>query len=71
MYTLFIDTHDELITVSLVNESNVFTKEQASFHKHAVYLVPMIRSILSENNLTVKDIIFKKIKIENRLYPII
>ena len=56
MYTLFIDTHDELITVSLVNESNVFNKEQASFHKHAVYLVPMIRSILSENNLTVKDI---------------
>ena len=53
MYTLFIDTHDEVITVSLVNESNVFTKEQASFHKHAVYLVPMIRSILSENNLTV------------------
>lgn len=56
MYTLFIDTHDELITVSLVNENNVFTKEQASFHKHAVYLVPMIRSILSENELTVKDI---------------
>lgn len=56
MYTLFIDTHDEVITVSLVNESNFFTKEQASFHKHAVYLVPMIRSILSENNLTVKDI---------------
>ena len=49
MYTLFIDTHDEVITVSLVNESNVFTKEQASFHKHAVYLVPMIRSILSES----------------------
>ena len=56
MYTLFIDTHDELITVGLVNENDVFIKEQASFHKHAVYLVPMVRSILSENKLTVKDI---------------
>lgn len=56
MYTLFIDTHDEIINVSLVNESEVISKEQKSFHEHAVYLVPMIRSIIKENNLSFKDI---------------
>ena len=56
MYTLFIDTHDELITVGLVSESKVLIKEQSSYHKHAVYLVPMVRNLLSENMLTVKDI---------------
>ena len=45
MYTLFIDTHDEVITVGLVNENDVFIKEQSSFHQHAVYLVTMVRSI--------------------------
>lgn len=56
MYTLFIDTHDELITVALYNEKDLIIKTQESFMSHAVYLVPMIDSILKENNLTVKSI---------------
>lgn len=56
MYTLFIDTHDELITVALVKDNTVIKKEQESLYKHAVYLMPMVKSIIEENDLTVKDI---------------
>ena len=56
MYTLFIDTHDSLITISLVNENDIITKTKESTYAHAVYLMPMIKSMFKENNLTVKDI---------------
>lgn len=56
MYTLFIDTHDELITVALKSEDDLYIKTQESEYSHAVYLMPMIKNTLSENNLTVKDI---------------
>lgn len=55
MHTLFIDTHSELITVALLDDK-VITKTKESHYKHGVYLMPMIRSIILENNLTVKDI---------------
>lgn len=55
MYTLFLSTYSHLITVSLVGKK-VITKEQESNSEHAVYLVNMIKSILEENNLTVKSI---------------
>lgn len=56
MYTLFLDTHGELITVALYNNKNLFIKEKESHYSHAVYFVPMIKEILEENNLTLKDI---------------
>jgi len=56
MFTLFLDTHGEIITISLYNEEKIITKTQESEYSHAVYVVPMIKSILEENNITVKDI---------------
>lgn len=56
MFTLFIDTHGELIIVALYNEDKLIKKEQISEYSHAVFLAPMIDSILKENNLTVRDI---------------
>lgn len=56
MYTLFLSTHSHLITVGLVSEDKLIVKTQESEASHAVYLVPMIDTILKENNLTVKDI---------------
>lgn len=56
MYTLFIDTHGELITVALYDGNKLFVKTQMSEYSHAVYLAPMIKNILKENDLTVKDI---------------
>ena len=54
--TLFIDTHDSLITVALYDGSKLIIKTQESLYSHAKYLMPMIDNILKENNLTVKDI---------------
>lgn len=56
MYTLFIDTHDELITVALEKEDNLYLETQESEYSHAVYLMPMIQKLLKENNISVKDI---------------
>ncbi len=56
MYTLFIDTHDELITVALLNDNQVIEKTKESLYSHAVYLMPMVQNILKENDLTVKNI---------------
>jgi len=46
MFTLFLDTHGEIITISLYNEEKIITKTQESEYSHAVYVVPMIKSIL-------------------------
>lgn len=56
MYTLFIDSHGELITVSLSNENELIKKEQESEYSHAKYLVPMIDELLKENNLRAENI---------------
>lgn len=56
MYTLFLDTHGEEIIVSLYDGVNVIEKRQMSEYSHAKYLAPMIQSILSENELSVKTI---------------
>lgn len=55
MYTLFIDTHSEIIRVALVSDK-VIQKEQESVQSHSVYLVPMIKEIMEENNITFNDI---------------
>lgn len=56
MFTLFIDTHAELIYVALCSGDKLLVKTQESLFSHAKFLAPMIDSILKENSLTVKDI---------------
>lgn len=60
---LFIDTHDELITIALKNNDELFVKTQMSEYSHSVFTMPMIESIFKENNLNVKDL--KKIIVVN------
>ena len=60
---LFIDTHDELITIALKNKKDLFIKTQMSEYSHSVFTMPMIESIFKENNLNVKDL--KKIIVVN------
>lgn len=56
MFTLFIDTHGEIITVALFDGQKLLIKTKESQYSHAVYLAPMIRDILKENHLSVKSI---------------
>ena len=60
---LFIDTHDELITIGLKNKEKLYIKEQESEYSHSIYTMPMIESIFKENGLNVKDL--KKIIVVN------
>lgn len=53
---LFIDTHDELITIALKNNDELYTKTQRSEYAHSVYTMPLIEEIFKENNLEIKDL---------------
>lgn len=53
---LFIDTHDELITIALKHDDKIFKKTQTSEYAHSVYTMPMIEQIFKENNLEIKDL---------------
>lgn len=60
---LFIDTHDELITIGLKNGEELYLKTQESEYSHSIYTMPMIESLFKDNNLNVKDL--KKIIVVN------
>lgn len=60
---LFIDTHDELITIALKNKDRIYCKTKMSEYSHSIFTMPMIEEIFSENNLDVKDL--KKIIVVN------
>lgn len=53
---LFIDTHDELITIAIKNKDDLFIKTQESEYSHSIYTMPIIESLFKENNLNVKDL---------------
>lgn len=53
---LFIDTHDELITIALKNNDELYTKTQRSEYAHSVYTMPLIEELFKENNLEIKDL---------------
>lgn len=56
MYSLFIDTHSELITIGLINERDCFIKEKESYRSHSAYALPLINELLEERNLELKNI---------------
>ena len=53
---LFIDTHDELITIALKTKDNLYIKTQESEYSHSIYTMPMIAAIFDENNLDITDL---------------
>ena len=53
---LFIDTHDEIITIALKNKENIFVKTQESEYSHSIYTMPMIENIFKENDLNITDL---------------
>ena len=48
---LFIDTHDELITVGLKNGEELYLKTQESEYSHSIYTMPMIESLFRDSDL--------------------
>lgn len=57
MYTLFIDTHNELIKIILFKSDKILDlKEKKSDMQHSVYTMPLINEILKNNKITINDI---------------
>lgn len=57
MYTLFIDTHNELIKIILFKDGKIITNlEKESKMQHSVYTMPMIEETLTKHNLVPSDI---------------
>ena len=53
---LFIDTHDELITIGLKYNDKLFIKTKESEYSHSIFTMPMIKEIFEENNLNINDL---------------
>ncbi len=53
---LFIDTHDELITIALKDKDKLYIKTKLSEYSHSVFTMPMIKEIFDENKLKVTDL---------------
>ncbi len=60
---LFIDTHDELITIAIKNNDKLYVKTKLSEYSHSVFTMPMIEELFDENKLDIKDL--KKIIVVN------
>ena len=70
MYSLFIDTHNELIKIILFKDGKILTdKEKMSNMQHSVYTMPMIEEALKENNIDVIGIGIQTAKKIEKTYP--
>lgn len=57
MNKLFISTYNEKIIIGLIKENNVIkTDIQETFKSHSQFIVPMIKKIITENNITLTDL---------------
>ena len=57
MNTLFIDTHNEIIKIILFKDGKILEfKEKESSMQHSVYTMPMIETVLKNNNLNSTDL---------------
>ncbi len=57
MYTLFISTFDKYINIGLLKDNEIIDSEiKESEQSHSIYTIPLIKKILENNNLTVKDL---------------
>lgn len=57
MYSLFVDTHDKDIIIALFKDGEVLESSiKTSERHHSDYTMPMLKSILNNNNLTVHDL---------------
>lgn len=53
MHTLFLDTHDKLITISFIEEKDVYTKTIES-ESHSSNILPLLNKMLEEKHINIK-----------------
>lgn len=55
MYTLFLDTHDKVITISFFNDGKLYTKEVES-ESHSTHFLPLLDEMMWEKDIKFEDI---------------
>ena len=56
MYTLFIDTHSSKICLALYDGKILIKSEKESIESHSIYVVPMLKELMENNNVSFDDI---------------
>ncbi len=57
MYSIFIDTHDKIITIAIYKDGKILDYQQKeSSRSHGDFTMPMIKDILDSNKITVHDL---------------
>ena len=57
MFTLFISTYNENLTIGLLKDNDLISNEEKkTIHSHSEYLAPLIKEILEDNNLRPQDL---------------
>ena len=57
MYTLFVSTFDKLITIALLKDGKTIERDdKESTMNHSVFVMPMIESILKNNNIDTSNL---------------
>lgn len=56
MYTLFIDTHSSNICLALYDGKILIKSEKESIESHSIYVVPMLKELMENNNVSFDDI---------------
>lgn len=55
MYTLFLDTHDKLVTIAFLDGNNLFTNTVES-ESHSVHFLPLLDKMMNERKIEFTDI---------------
>ena len=55
MKTLFIDTHSEKVTMTIIDGEKLYTKEKVSNRSHSEIAIPTLQKLLDENEYSLKD----------------
>lgn len=53
---LFIDTHDELITIGLKIKDELYVETKESEYSHSIFVMPMIENIFKKHNAKINDL---------------
>lgn len=57
MKTLFISTYNEIITIGLLDDGKLVDEVNQESHKsHSIYLIPIIKGILKNNNIDTSNL---------------
>ncbi len=56
MYTLYIDTHYQDLTLAILKDTNIIAQEVVSNANHSDITISLLEDLLTKNNITIDDL---------------